>query len=145
MLPFAVLIIALCGRNWWRVFLWMCLAAAPWYLINAYQFGNPLHPFKGEWFGWLTFGAQEAVEAIYTRPSLPEGWCEWGWFNFWYSNNPTARPGQMTLAGPLLFGLSLPLFFVRWTRPVIVLGVMVTLMYGYWWFIEGIFHARYMV
>ena len=145
MLPFAVLIIALCGRNWWRVFLWMCLAAAPWYLVNAYQYGNPFFPFKDEWFGWLSFGTQEAVATIYARPSLPVGWCQWQVVNFWHTNMPLSQPGQMSPAGPLLAALSLPLFFVKWTKPAIVLGIMVALMYAYWWGIEGVWHDRYMV
>ena len=145
--PLVLLMIILCGKNWWRVLLWLAIAAAPFLLVNLAQHGNPFWPFRQEWFTWWPFPTMPDTE-YYARPTLPETWMPWRGFiqNFWYNNSPIAKPFEMTISGPWCLALTVPIVATlwKWTRPVWVLAGIVVLLYLYWWGVEGIFHSRYM-
>jgi hypothetical protein len=146
----AILLIALCGRNWWRVALWALIGLAPWYMVNSFEYGNPLFPFKDAWFSWIPWGAHHTPDVVYaySRQTLPDNWFKPEMFIFWYSNSPIHRVGEMSTVGPWLLATTVCLFAVplrKWTKPVIVLAWLVGAMYLYWIFGENYFHVRYML
>jgi len=148
--PLVIILVVLSGRHWWKVLLLALLASSPWWLVNIWDWGNPIYPFKEQWFTWITIGQAPIAETVdHARPVLPPDWFSWRghWTNWWYSSNPIAIPGEMTLAGPWCLALTAPLLLTirQWTKRIWILVGIIVLLYCYWWLVEGIWHPRYML
>lgn len=129
-----LLLVILSGRGWWIIFLSALVAAAPWYGMNMFWFGNPIFPFHENWFGWMNWGIYDGMSRDLNLDEVRE-------------SVEISPHGQ--LFSPLIW-ICTPLFIVteinRQPRNNIkgyILIAFVTLMIAYWLLIENIVHARY--
>lgn len=147
-LPLILIMLILSGRNWWRVTLWVAIAAALFLGVNVVMHGNPFYPFRQEWFAWWPLPVTPDTTA-YAKPTLPDQWFVWHnfWSNWWYGNNPLVQPGEMTLAGP--WGLILlPFVFCvpwrKWSLTMKYIAMITITLFLYWQYVEHRWHPRYM-
>ena len=126
----ALIIVVLAGRYWWIVLGCGMVAVAPWYGFNAVWYGNPLFPFREDWFGWMNWGIHEADSASYGKELLI------------VQRSAVTTPHQHEFS--LLVWLFAPLFL--WMKRDRVWWVLVWFVVGlavYWTLYEQIIHARF--
>ena len=148
MLPIALILIVMSGRDCLKVLLWTVIVASPWYLVNSVQYGNPIYPFFDAYFQWIPWGLQDAItdgvgrmpHAINYFPIDANPWEA-----TMHSNNPVAMVGEPSSIGPFVLCLTPLLVFAKWSNKAIELLLLGCILWAYWLWGEQMLHARYMM
>lgn len=150
------LIIALALKNWWLVFLWGFIFAAPWYAANVVHFGNPIYPFYENLFAWANWGTQEAdtVFSTYRRDfylqEFQGGESHWRdaftvFFRYTFQPNVEWVEQPVGRIGPFILGFTPLIFFAPLKKSIRFMGIFIIIVYSYWLFYERVYNARFLL